>query len=62
MSLCTSGVRLQVLPFTDNQHLGSIPGFQRFSCFDCFLEVLGSLAKEVWRLPNHSDSCSVTLQ
>jgi len=32
ISWCTSGVGLQVLPFIDNTHLGSIPRFQRFSC------------------------------
>jgi len=32
MSWCTSGVGLQVLPFIDNSHLGSILFFQWFSC------------------------------
>ena len=33
MSWCTSGVGLQVLPFIDNNRLGSILHFQLFSCF-----------------------------
>jgi len=33
MPWCTSGVGLQVLPFINNSHLGSIPRFQRFSCY-----------------------------
>ena len=32
MSWCTSGIGLQVLPFIDNSHLGSILHFQGFSC------------------------------
>jgi len=28
MSWCTNGDGLQVLPFMDNRHLGSIPHFQ----------------------------------
>ena len=32
MSWCTSSVWLQVLPFIDNMHLGSIPHFQRIPC------------------------------
>ena len=30
--LGSSGVELQVLPFIDNRHLGSIHHFQQFSC------------------------------
>ena len=33
MSWCTSGVKLQVLPFIDDRYLGSMLRFQRFSCF-----------------------------
>jgi len=33
MSWCTSGVGLQVLPFIDNSHLGSIHRFQWISCY-----------------------------
>jgi len=32
MSCCTSDVGLQVLPFINHTHLGSILCFQRFSC------------------------------
>ena len=35
MSWCASGVVLHVLPFVDNNHLGSILSFQRFSCLIC---------------------------
>jgi len=31
MSWCTSGVGLQVLPFIDNSHLGSILHFQQLN-------------------------------
>jgi len=33
MVCCTSCIGLQVLPFIDYRHLGSIHHFQRFSCF-----------------------------
>jgi len=35
MSWCTSGVGLQVLPFIDNRHLGSIPRFHRIPYYCC---------------------------
>jgi len=37
MSLCTNGIGLQVLPFRDNMHLGSIHRFQWFSCYSFLL-------------------------
>jgi len=37
MSWCTSGVGLQVLPFIDKRHLGSIHRFQWFACFDVLI-------------------------
>ena len=38
MSWCTSGVVLQVLPFIDNNHLGSTLRFHRFSCLHQMVE------------------------
>jgi len=41
MSWCTIGVGLQVLPFIDNSHLGSILCFQQLSCLCLFSTELG---------------------
>jgi len=39
MSWCTSSVWLQVLPSIYNMHLGSIPPFERITCFFSYQEM-----------------------
>ena len=59
MSWCTSGVWLQVLPFIDHRHLGSIPHFQWFSCIS-LCSLISDLRLHIWSQVAGQPLCQIS--